>query len=104
MEGTGAGAEESVTDQSSEGPTTSLPPTSVFESEDTTSTDAAGADKFDLSTVMSFTNETTTPSPADESSSSANTTTTTARPSFPSLEGLDYRMSEYLHAETIINE
>lgn len=42
---------------------------------------------------MGYDNETTTSSSADDGSSA--NTTTTVRPSFPSLEGVDYRMSEY---------
>lgn len=67
-------------------PTTIAPPTQ-------TTDDLSEEEKEEFTTITSsiFGNETTTLSSADVSA--ANTTT---RPSFPSLEGIDYKMSEFL--------
>lgn len=66
--------------------------------------DSEDADKDDqpaTTTINEFSmgNETTTLSPADGLAAN-----TTVRPSFPSLEGVDYRMSEYLSMGVKIQE
>lgn len=84
-----------------ESPSTSSPAPAETPLPDNTTVEDLDADNKDdqMSTTpivdtpaITYSNETSTLSPDDLANV---TTSTTARPAFPSLEGIDYRMSEY---------